>query len=75
MTKLLLRRSEAAEYLQQQYGLFTTQTLAKLATIGGGPLFIKLGRFPLYRREDLDTWANDKMSKPVRSTSELNCES
>jgi len=56
-----IRRSEAAKYLKDNYGVGTTGTLAKLACIGGGPSFRKLGRFPLYTKEDLDNWANEKL--------------
>ncbi|PCI85234.1 MAG: hypothetical protein COB24_13890 [Hyphomicrobiales bacterium] len=69
-----LRRKQAATYLQERYGAYTTETLAKLATIGGGPSFRKLGRFPLYTKEDLTTWAESRMSKSVKSTSELTLE-
>lgn len=66
-----LRREQAATYLQERYGAYTPETLAKLATIGGGPPFVKFGRFPLYRPEDLEAWAVARMSKLVHSTSEL----
>lgn len=66
-----LRREQAAAYLQERYGAYTTETLAKLATIGGGPPFVKFGRFPLYRPEDLQAWAESRMSQKVRTTSEL----
>lgn len=66
-----LRRSQAADYLQAQYGLFTAQTLAKLACIGGGPVFHKMGRAVLYRATDLDAWAQARMSPALSSTAEL----
>lgn len=66
-----LRRNEAAAYLRQRYGLGTPATLAKLACIGGGPVFRKLGRFPVYLAEDLDAWAQSRLSEPVASTSGL----
>jgi len=66
-----LRRDAAAEYLQSRFGAFTRQTLAKLASIGGGPKFRKFGRFPVYTREDLDTWAAARTSDLVDSTSEF----
>lgn len=66
-----LRREQAAAYLKERYGAYTSETLAKLATIGGGPAFVKFGRFPLYKPEDLDAWAEARMSKLVHSTSEL----
>ena len=40
------------------------QTLAKWATIGGGPLFRKAGRFPLYEVSDLDAWVLNSVSGP-----------
>lgn len=68
-----LRREQAAAYINEHYGAYTTETLAKLATVGGGPPFVKFGRFPLYKPEDLDAWAEARMSRKVRSTSELGC--
>jgi hypothetical protein len=46
------------------------KTLNKLASIGGGPLMSYSGRIPLYHRDDLDTWARERLGKPVRSTAE-----
>ena len=69
--KAFFRRREAAEYLQQQFGAYTVGTLAKLACVGGGPIFRKIGKYPLYSQQDLDAWAAARMSSPVSSTSEL----
>ncbi len=66
-----LRRDKAAAYLQERFGFGTTESLAKLACVGGGPRFRKLGRFPVYTAEDLEDWANSRLSEPVCSTSEL----
>jgi len=67
-----LRRSEASRYLKEQHGLdYKPNTLAKLFTIGGGPLVRKSGRVPLYETASLDDWAEGKLSPPVRSSSEL----
>jgi hypothetical protein len=66
-----LRREQAAEYLQERYGAYTPETLAKLACVGGGPKFRRMGRFPYYTPADLDEWAHSRMSPPVSSTSEL----
>ena len=66
-----LRRADAATYLQQKYGAYTADTLAKLACVGGGPRFQKLGKYPLYKPVDLDAWAESRMSKTVASTAEL----
>ena len=67
-----LRRSEASEYLLEEHGIHrAVGTLAKLAVVGGGPLFQVAGRTPLYSTDDLDAWVDSILSPPVRSTSEL----
>jgi hypothetical protein len=66
-----LRRSQAVEYLRAVHGIPTTvSTLAKLACVGGGPSFQKFGRTVLYPREELDRWAEARISAVWRSTSE-----
>lgn len=70
-TPAFLRRNQAADYLQERYGFGTTETLAKLACVGGGPRFRKLGRFPVYTAEDLEAWAESRLSDPVSSTAEF----
>lgn len=65
-----LRRKAAGEYLKSKYGFGSEKTLAKLATIGGGPLFYKATNAALYRPEDLDAWALAKIGKAQRSTSD-----
>ena len=66
-----LRRRAAAEYIRIRWGIpCSEKTLAKLACIGGGPIYRLFGRIPLYLNVDLDAYAEAKLSKPVRSTSE-----
>jgi hypothetical protein len=66
-----LRRQAAAEYLRTQWGVpCSPKTLAKLACVGGGPVYRLFGRIPLYSPLDLDAYAKGKLGKPVRSTSE-----
>lgn len=68
----ILRRDEAAAYVRDQYRLPCSEKyLAKLAVVGGGPLFRKASRFPIYDKADLDAWASKRISGKVRSTSEL----
>ena len=68
----LLRRTEAAEHIQQKWGYpCSPRTLAKYAVIGGGPPFRKAGRYPLYHADGLDDWVGGKFSDPVTSTSAL----
>lgn len=65
-----LRRVAAANYVRESWGLpCSAKWLAKLAVTGGGPLFRKAGRFPVYTHADLDTWAQSRISAPRRSTS------
>jgi hypothetical protein len=45
--------------------------LAKLAVIGGGPVFRKAGRNPVYEPSELDRWAEARVGPPQRSTSEV----
>lgn len=69
MQKQYLERPEAAEYLTAK-GLRTSKTtLQKLATIGGGPEYRRFGLRAVYTPEDLDAWAERKLSAPKRSTS------
>jgi hypothetical protein len=71
MWPLFMRRIDAADYLQYRYGLrCSRQTLAKLAVLGGGPIFHHSGRTPLYALSDLDQWANTKIGKPRTLTSD-----
>ena len=42
-------------------------TLAKMRCIGGGPLFLKLGRRVVYRRSDVIAWLN---ARRVRNTTD-----
>jgi hypothetical protein len=68
----LRRRGDAAQYIQSEWGIpCATKTLAKLAVVGGGPVFRKAGRTPLYPEDALDDWARSKLGPRVRSTSEL----
>ena len=73
MTKLRLRRKQAAQYLQDTWGISRTHaTLAKLAVTGGGPKFQYANRTPLYPVEELDGWAQSILSPLQSSTSDRN---
>jgi hypothetical protein len=57
-----LRRTEVPEYLLLKHGLpIAVATLAKLASVGGGPPFDRMNRTPLYRVDLLDQWAQAKL--------------
>jgi hypothetical protein len=75
LKKPRLRRWEASEYMASAHGLtIAPATLAKLASIGGRPGFHRVGRIPLYPRDELDRWATKKLGRMVRSTSEATAE-
>ena len=65
-----LRRKEAAAFVRERFGLpCQPTTLSKLATVGGGPVYRKMGRIPLYRPSDLAAWAATRVGRPMRSSS------
>jgi hypothetical protein len=66
-----LGRNEASKYLDAVWGVRRApSTLAKLAVTGGGPIFRRAGRVPLYSTDDLDKWVASKLSSAMRSTSD-----
>lgn len=70
-TKKKLRRNASAVFLTDNGFPTAAATLSKLASIGGGPPFVRYSRFPLYDPDDLLAWARARCSKRVASTSEL----
>lgn len=73
MTELPLRRltrREAAEFLKASGFPVAIATLAKYASVGGGPVFTSFGRRPLYTPTDLLSWAQERTTGPRRSTSD-----
>lgn len=69
--KRLLRRTAASEYLSERWGVsYRPATLAKYATLGGGPRFVHFGRWPLYDVDELDQWVHGMISPPKYSTSD-----
>jgi hypothetical protein len=65
-----LSRREASAYLTSLGYRVAPASLAKYASIGGGPIYQTFGRIPLYRPRDLRAWAEARCSAPRRSTSE-----
>ena len=65
------RRKQAADYLTQAGLPVAVATLAKLAVVGGGPQFQKWGRYPVYSEKSLDSWASERLGRPMRSTSDI----
>ena len=64
-------RKGAADYVRDHHGVrCAASTLAKLATVGGGPVLEYVGHLPTYRQADLDAWIRNR-TRRVASTSEL----
>ncbi len=70
----LLTRDAVATALTVSGFPVSVSTLATYATRGGGPLYRSFGRKPLYRWGDALEWAQGRLSKPIRSTSERDIE-
>jgi hypothetical protein len=66
-----VQRAEAARYLTENWFPISEQTLANLARRGGGPVFQKAGKLPVYTPKNLDSWARSKLSRPVTTNAEL----
>jgi hypothetical protein len=71
LQKQFLRTGPAAAFLRQRYGYGTPPSLAKWRVTGEGPPFRRSGRIILYEPDDLDSWAESRLTAPVRSTSEI----
>jgi hypothetical protein len=67
-----MRRQVASEYFWEVWGqAVSSNTLAKLAVTGGGPVYHKVGRFPTYSQPDCDDYAIRRLGPALRSTSEI----
>jgi hypothetical protein len=66
----LLRGPLAAALTEAGYPIKAT-TLARKASVGGGPPFSKFGRWPLYEWGSSLEWAQSQLSPVVQSTSKL----
>ena len=67
----LLTRDALAKKLTEHGYPVKAKTLATKASRGGGPQYQLFGRKPLYRWGDGLDWAMGRLSKPIRSTSEI----
>lgn len=62
LRKPRLRRTEATDYLRLVHGVeVAPATLAKYASVGGGPRYQKINRTPVYPKDELDQWAAEKL--------------
>lgn len=65
-----LDRREAAQYLKGLGLKISKNTLDKMATVGGGPVYQRFGNRAVYLSENLDLWVASKLSPPKKSTSD-----
>jgi hypothetical protein len=66
-----LSRKAAAEFIKDQGVFVEPSTLAKYATVGGGPEMRKFGRRVLYEPQALEAWIDSKLTGARRSTSDI----
>jgi hypothetical protein len=59
-----LSRTEAANYLTERGLRVSKGTLQKWVTVGGGPAYRRFGHYAVYTVQDLDNWAERKLSAP-----------
>ena len=65
---VVLPASEAARALN-----LSQSTLAKLRLSGKGPVYCKLGRRVVYRREDLEVWLDENRRCSTSDAGERSC--
>lgn len=65
-----LSRKEAVNWLNRAGCKTTANTLAKYATVGGGPAYFKFGAKVVYTPKLLREWVNRRLSGPFNSTSD-----
>jgi len=62
----------ASDFLTKRGFETAVRTLAKMRCVGGGPTFRRFGRLIRYERSALELWAEQRLSRPLRNTSEVN---
>jgi len=67
----LLSRHEASRFLTEKGFKTSMSSLNRFAWSGDGPVFRKYGRMALYAPDDLIRWAEGRLSRPVKSTTEF----
>jgi hypothetical protein len=67
----MMTRDDAAAHIREKHNQkCTAGYLTKLASIGGGPPFYRVGGRVEYDPVDLDTWAQSRISGPLRKSSD-----
>jgi len=70
MAKEFMLREEAAQHANERGLPLSKNTLAKFATVGGGPRFQKFGNRAVYTPTDMDAWIEQKLSGSRERASE-----
>lgn len=65
-----LNTREASIFLSELGYSTAPASLNKLRCIGGGPVFVKFGRRPLYSEKSLIEWVQARTTHSLRSTSD-----
>jgi hypothetical protein len=65
------RRQAVPDYLRQRWGIHVTSaTMANYAVTGEGPVYRLVGKYAVYADEDLDSWAQSRITSPRRKASD-----
>ena len=70
MPDRLLSPRQAVDRLRERGVRHTEKTLAKKRSVGGGPVFYRIGRNIGYAPSDLDAYADRLISAPYSNTAE-----
>lgn len=68
--QIYLDRTQAADYIRTRGLRCTKGTLQKFASVGGGPIYRKFGARVVYTVDDLNSWIDGRLTRPMRSTSD-----
>ncbi len=71
MTEKYYTKREASAYLRSLGLPVAENSLSKYITIGNGPLFNKFGRRVVYKQENLDNWAQSRLSGSHKASCEI----
>lgn len=68
---IYLRRPQLSQWFEQQGCSVSVATLETWACRGGGPPFLKRGRWVVYRLADVEAWLAERTSGPFTHTSAI----
>ncbi len=72
MTQVSFNPDQAIAYLKFRYNVpYSKSYLAKCRSVGGGPVYFKIGPSVFYDQIDLDNWIQSKKTRKTESSSGL----